>query len=150
MKTIARIRLLEANAHAADVSTPVFALPNDTDPLAHAVEIAGAARVDLHFPAFVDERAYSQAYLVRRRLRFKGDLRAIGEVLADQLLQMERTGFSSAVVGAMTTTEDAQRQLESFTAFYHGDVVREAPNRYPGVGKSPHAASALPAPTAKG
>lgn len=129
MKTLARIRLLDTHSHAADALTPVLALPNDAGPLAYAVEIAGAARVELHFPAFTDGRAYSQAYLVRRRLGFKGDLRATGEVLADQLLQMERMGFSSAVLSAGIAVEEAQRQLERFAAFYQGDVVREAPWR---------------------
>ncbi|CAM2175250.1 DUF934 domain-containing protein [Paraburkholderia sacchari] len=127
MTTIARIRLLGAHDHAADAQTPAFALPNDADPLAYATEIAGAARVELNFPKFTDGRAYSQAYLVRRRLGFKGDLRATGEVLVDQLLQMERMGFSSAVLGADVTVEEARRQLERFAAFYQGDVMREAP-----------------------
>ncbi|SDD16550.1 DUF934 domain-containing protein [Paraburkholderia lycopersici] len=127
MTTVARIRLLDTQGHAADAATPVLALPNDADPLAYAVEIEGAARVELHFPAFTDGRAYSQAYLVRRRLGFKGDLRATGEVLVDQLQQMERMGFSSAVLKGGTDGEEAQRQLERFAAFYQGDAVRSAP-----------------------
>lgn len=129
MKTATRIRLLSAREHAADDSASVLSLANDADPLAHAVEIAAATRVELHFPAFTDGRAYSQAYLVRRRLGFKGDLRATGDVLADQLLQMERTGFSSAVLNEGIAVEDALRQLERFPAFYQGDAVREAPYR---------------------
>jgi uncharacterized protein (DUF934 family) len=129
MKASARIRLLGASDHAADAASSVFALPNDADPSAYAAEIAGAARVELHFPAFTDGRAYTQAWLVRRRLGFKGDLRATGEVLVDQLLQLERMGFSSAVLGAGIDIEDAQRQLERFTAFYQGDVLRVAPYR---------------------
>ncbi|HEY4804474.1 MAG TPA: DUF934 domain-containing protein [Paraburkholderia sp.] len=137
MTTLARIRLLGAREHAADAATPLLALPNDADPLAYAAEIAAASRVELHFPTFTDGRAYSQAYLVRRRLGFKGDLRATGEVLVDQLLQMERMGFSSAVLGAGISVEDAQRQLERFTSFYQGDVVREAPYRGTGEGAAP-------------
>ncbi|WP_027816366.1 DUF934 domain-containing protein [Paraburkholderia bannensis] len=130
-----RIRLLSARDHAADTLDTidavdaVFALPNDADPLAHALEIAAAARVELHFPAFTDGRAFSQAWLVRRRLGFKGDLRATGEVLADQLLQMERTGFSSAVLQEGVERDEAERQLERFASFYQADVLREAPWR---------------------
>lgn len=127
MKVIPRIRLLDPRDHAADASTSVFALANDADPLAHAAEIAAAERVELHFPTFTDGRAYSQAYLVRRRLGFKGDLRATGDILVDQLLQMERMGFSSAVLNEGIARDDALRQLERFPAFYQGDVVREAP-----------------------
>ncbi|WP_322054433.1 DUF934 domain-containing protein [Paraburkholderia bannensis] len=130
-----RIRLLSARDHAADTldtidaGDAVFALPNDADPLAHALEIAAAARVELHFPAFTDGRAFSQAWLVRRRLGFKGDLRATGEVLADQLLQMERTGFSSAVLQEGVERDEAERQLERFASFYQADVLRDAPWR---------------------
>jgi uncharacterized protein (DUF934 family) len=129
MKTAARIRLLDAHDHAGDASASALILPNDADPLACAVEIANASRVELQFPTFTDGRAYSQAYLIRRRLGFEGDLRATGEVLVDQLLQMERMGFSSAVLGADVSVTDALRQLERFPAFYQGDALREAPWR---------------------
>ena len=130
MKPGQRIRLLSACDHDTEaVASAVLTLTNDADPLAHAAEIAKAARVELHFPSFTDGRAYSQAYLVRRRLGFKGDLRATGEVLVDQLLQMERMGFSSAVLNAEVDRDEAQRQLERFPAFYQADVVREAPYR---------------------
>ena len=127
MTTGSHIRLLDALDHAADTHGPVVSLANDVDPLVHAAEIAGAARVELHFPAFTDGRAYSQAYLLRRRMGFKGDLRATGEVLVDQLLQLERMGFSSAVLSGSVAMDDALRQLERFPAFYQGDVLRHAP-----------------------
>jgi uncharacterized protein (DUF934 family) len=129
MKTAARIRLLGGPEHADEAVGTVVTLPNDADPSDHAAEIADAARVELHFPTFTDGRAYTQAWLVRRRMGFKGDLRATGEVLVDQLQQLERMGFSSAVLGADIDIEDARRQLERFTAFYQGDVTREAPYR---------------------
>jgi uncharacterized protein (DUF934 family) len=129
MTTITRIRLLDTHEHCAQAATSALALPNDADPLAYALEIAGATRVELHFPAFTDGRAYSQAYLVRRRLGFKGDLRATGDVLVDQLQQMERMGFSSAVLKEGTDNEDAQRQLERYAAFYQADATRTAPYR---------------------
>jgi uncharacterized protein (DUF934 family) len=129
MNSFARLHLLSAGEHAADVSSSKLIIANDADPLAHAEAIAGAARVELQFPAFTDGRAYSQAYLIRRRLGFSGDLRATGEVLGDQLQQMERMGFSSAVLSEGVSMEDALRQLERFRGFYQGDVLREAPWR---------------------
>lgn len=124
-----RIRLLSAHDHTPDSQDTVLSLPNDADPLAHALEIASATRVELHFPTFTDGRAFSQAWLVRRRLGFRGDLRATGDVLADQLLQMERTGFSSAVLQEGVDRDEAERQLERFASFYQADVLREAPWR---------------------
>jgi len=129
MNPTSRLRLLSAAAHAADDRGSVVVLTNDADPLDHRDAIANAARVELQFPQFTDGRAYSQAYLIRRRLRFAGDLRALGDVLADQLIQMERTGFSSAVLKDGIAPEDARRQLDRFGAFYQADVVRDAPYR---------------------
>ena len=48
-------------------------------------------------------------------------------MLIDQLVQMERTGFSSAALKAGVDASDAQRQFERFPAFYQGDVVETAP-----------------------
>jgi uncharacterized protein (DUF934 family) len=93
-----RIRLLTSFHHAPDSGERVVVLPNDIDPVSCKDAIENAKRVELHFRQFTDGRAYSQAYLIRRRLRFTGDLRATGDVLADQLIQMERTGFSSSVL----------------------------------------------------
>src|SRR5579864_435935 len=114
MTSPAHIRLLTSFDHALDSSDLVVVLANDIHPVSCKVEIENARRVELHFPQFTDGRAYSQAYLIRRRLRFKGDLRATGDVLADQLIQMERTGFSSAVLKDGIDPVDAQRQLDRF------------------------------------
>src|SRR5215813_8443867 len=126
-----RIRLLTAAGHAADAEQieRVVKLANDVDPLTQRDAIAAAQRVELHFPSFTDGRAYSQAYLIRRRLGFVGDLRATGDVLADQIAQMERTGFSSAVLSNEVDVDDAQRQLRRFAAFYQGDAAHDAPFR---------------------
>jgi uncharacterized protein (DUF934 family) len=125
----ARIRILENAGHLADSVAHVVALDNDADPFAYSEAIAQADRIELHFPNFTDGRAFSQAYLIRRRLGFNGDLRATGDVLADQLIQMERTGFSSAVLAEGVDPADAQRQLDRFAAFYQGDVAHDAPFR---------------------
>jgi uncharacterized protein (DUF934 family) len=124
-----RIRILAAPDHLADAVAHVVALDNDADPFVYSEAIAQAERIELHFPNFTDGRAFSQAYLIRRRLGFNGDLRATGDVLADQLIQMERTGFSSAVLAEGVDPADAQRQLDRFASFYQGDVARDAPFR---------------------
>ncbi|WP_126283110.1 DUF934 domain-containing protein [Burkholderia stagnalis] len=122
MTTPQRIRLLTPAEHRDDPRDAALAISNDEalEPL--AARIAEASRIDLHFPAFTDGRAYSQAYLLRKRFGFAGDLRATGDVLVDQLLLMARTGFSSAVLGADADPEDARRQLERFPGFYQRDI----------------------------
>lgn len=129
MNDTTRIRLLTVPEHTSEPARHVVTLANDEDPHDRKSEIAAAARVELHFPNFTDGRAYSQAYLLRRRLGFKGDLRATGDVLVDQLIQMERTGFSSAVLKEGIDPNDARHQLDRFPAFYQGDVIQDAPFR---------------------
>ena len=97
-------------------------LANDADPFTLKDRLADIDRIDLDFPNFTDGRAYSQAYLLRRRLGFQGDLRATGDVLIDQLVQMQRTGFSSAVLKEGVDIADAQRQFERFGGFYQADA----------------------------
>ncbi|WP_231130524.1 DUF934 domain-containing protein [Burkholderia cepacia] len=123
-----RIRLLTPVEHDDETRDATLTIANDDELEPHAAQIAQAARIDLQFPSFTDGRAYSQAYLLRKRYGFAGDLRATGDVLVDQLLLMERTGFSSAVLGADADPEDARRQLERFSGFYQRDVRSAAPN----------------------
>ena len=104
----------------------VLTLQNDADP--RAVSLDGITRVDLHFPKFTDGRAYSQAFLLRRRLGFKGEIRATGDVLIDQLVQMQRSGFDVAVLREDQDIAQAERQFDRFGAFYQGDAVNTAPN----------------------
>ena len=117
------LRLLPA---AAPADAPqVLRLANDVDPT--EVSLDGVEVVELQFPKFSDGRAFSQAFLLRRRLGFAGDIRAVGDVLIDQLVQMQRTGFSSAVLRADQDIGLAQRQFERYAAFYQGDAVQTAP-----------------------
>jgi uncharacterized protein (DUF934 family) len=101
-------------------------LSNTQDPRDIALE--GVQRIDLHFPKFTDGRAFSQAFLLRRRLKFQGEIRATGDVLVDQLLQMQRVGFDVAVLRADQDIATAQAQLSRFAAFYQGDAVHTAPH----------------------
>ncbi|MDF1485158.1 DUF934 domain-containing protein [Ramlibacter sp. H39-3-26] len=117
------MKILSSHDHQppAAGASAVVALPNDADPL--ALPLDGVARIDLEFPDFNDGRAYSQAYLLRRRRGFAGDIRATGDVLIDQLVQMERTGFSSAVLKDGVNAADAKAQFDRFKGFYQGDVA---------------------------
>jgi uncharacterized protein (DUF934 family) len=100
-------------------------LANDVDPAAVALD--GVDRIDLQFPKFTDGRAYSQAFLLRRRLGFQGELRATGDVLIDQLVQMQRSGFDSAVLRADQDAAAAEAQFLRFASFYQGDARTIAP-----------------------
>ena len=119
------MKVLTAAEHAAANAAGVLQLPNDAD--IAGLDLAGVERVELNFPKFTDGRAFSQALLLRRRLGFGGDIRATGDVLPDQLVQMQRSGFTSAVLKEGKSLETAKRQLGFYAAFYQGDVQHPAP-----------------------
>ena len=121
-----RIKLVPAEAAALADPRDALQLDNDQDP--RESDLAGVARIELHFPKFSDGRAFSQAFLLRQRIGFQGDIRATGDVLIDQLVQMERTGFSSAVLRADQEPADALRQFEQYEAFYQGDAMNVHPS----------------------
>jgi len=108
-----------------DAPGTVLSLANDADP--RTADLDGVTRIDLHFPKFTDGRAYSQAFLLRRRLGFTGGIRATGDVLVDQVVQMQRSGFDSAVLRADQDPAVIQRQFDRFASFYQGDAVTTAP-----------------------
>ncbi len=120
------IDILHAGDLQPDDGLNVLVLANDADVQEAALE--GVDRIELNFPKFTDGRAYSQAFLLRRRLGFKGDIRATGDVLIDQLVQMERTGFSSAVLKEGKDVAEAQRQFDRYADFYQADVVTQQPH----------------------
>jgi len=121
-----------AESSAPNSGPTVVQLTNDASPFELA--LGGVERIELNFPKFTDGRAYSQAFLLRRRLGFAGDLRATGDVLIDQLVHMQRTGFSSAVLAEGVDVSDAQRQFERFASFYQGDAVTVQPRFKESVG----------------
>ena len=124
------LNLIASHANSAGATAQnILEIANDIDPrdLASQGALNGVDRIDLSFPKFTDGRAYSQAFLLRRRMGFKGDIRATGDVLIDQLVQMQRNGFSSAVLREGVDASAAQRQFERYAAFYQGDAVTTTP-----------------------
>ena len=110
----------------ANTSTEgVLAVDNAADVLALSLE--GVQRIDLHFPKFADGRAFSQAVLLRRRLGFTGTIRATGDVLIDQLVQMQRCGFSEAVLREDQNLAHGEELLRHFSGFYQGDLQQPRP-----------------------
>jgi uncharacterized protein (DUF934 family) len=69
--------------------------PNDRPVAELAPHLDRLAMVALVFPTFRDGRAYSQARQLRERYRYRGELRATGQVLRDQFLFLARSGFDA-------------------------------------------------------
>ena len=122
------MKIIAATAHTAcaEAQKDQVSLANDADP--RTLDLAGITRIDLHFPKFTDGRAYSQAFLLRRRLGYTGEIRATGDVLIDQLVQMQRSGFTVAVLKEGVDASAAQRQFDRFHGFYQGDAIHPEPH----------------------
>ncbi|GAB4063084.1 DUF934 domain-containing protein [Uliginosibacterium sediminicola] len=99
------------------------------------VEDLAAAQADLsalpliviHIERFADGRAYSSAALLRSRFGFKGELRAIGDVLRDQLFFLKRCGFDAFEIRADRSAADALASLKDFSEPYQGATVIDQP-----------------------
>jgi uncharacterized protein (DUF934 family) len=120
------MKIITTQEHQSAPKTGVLELANDVDP--RTLDLSGITRIDLQFPAFTDGRAYSQAFLLRRRLHFAGELRATGDVLIDQLVQMQRTGFDVAVLAEGVDASAAHRQFQRYADFYQGSAVDTQPH----------------------
>ena len=98
---------------------------DDPSALAHDVDTVPLVAVD--FPKFSDGRGYSIARLLREKYRFAGELRAVGDVLRDQLYYLQQCGFNAFSVRADRDLDDALRGLRDFGESYQATVERPVP-----------------------
>lgn len=78
--------------------------------------------VAIHFPVFRDGRGFSYGRELRTRLGYKGEIRAIGDVLQDQLFYLQRCGFDAFEMPATRDLEEALAGFKVFSLAYQGDV----------------------------
>ena len=102
-------------------------LANTVDIETLAADLPRLALVVLHFPKWVDGRAYTQARLLRTRYRYRGEVRATGDVLVDMLPLLQRTGFDAVCMRHGQKLESAMRALGYFAGHYQGDVTQPLP-----------------------
>ena len=93
----------------------------NVDDLARHLE--GLSAVALAFPSFTDGRAYSQARTLRDSLHFRGDLRATGNILPDQLAFMRQCGIDTFEVNGRFDLAAWQRAATAMTLTYQGEYV---------------------------
>ena len=118
------MRFIDPTTSAAEGA---LVLDNTADVLAQAEAIRAHAAVLLDFPKWTDGRAYSQAVLLRGRLRYTGEIRATGQVLADMLPLLRRCGFDAVQLRADQKIESAQRALGFFSTHYQTVPPERAP-----------------------
>jgi len=83
--------------------------------------------IAIDFPKFSDGRGYSIAYNLRARLGYSGELRAIGDVLRDQMFYMQRVGFDAFAPRADRSIEDALKGLSDFSEKYQTSWDEKSP-----------------------
>lgn len=83
--------------------------------------------VAVEFAQFVDGRGYSIGRLLRERFGFTGELRAIGDVLRDQLLALTRCGFNAFELKEGKSLEDALHAFDDFSDAYQNTVGQPVP-----------------------
>lgn len=93
--------------------------PTD-EALSLAGKLEGVALIAIHFPKFSDGRGYTKARQVRERLGFEGEVRAVGDVLPDQLYYMQRCGIDAFALKEGKKAEHAIACLEDLTVAYQG------------------------------
>lgn len=85
------------------------------------------AVIAIDFPKFADGRGYSIACHLRERLGYRGELRAIGDVLRDQLFYMQRVGFDAFEPRADKDIHEALKGLSDFSLNYQASSDEKLP-----------------------
>ena len=104
----------------------VWLAPNE-EPEALAEDLATLPVIGLHFPVFTDGRCLSTAAILRTRLAYRGELRALGDVQRDQLAPMRRCGIDAFRIRPDLDAGRAMAGLATMRHHYQGDVLDPRP-----------------------
>ena len=102
-------------------------LDSDESPEDLAADLDKIALVAINFPVFSDGRGYSSATLLRKQFNYKGEIRAIGDVLRDQLFYMKNCGIDSFVLRADRNADEALSSFKDFSESYQSTVTNPKP-----------------------
>jgi uncharacterized protein (DUF934 family) len=102
-------------------------LETDADPAALASDLGHLKLIAIRFASFTDGRGYSLARLLRERHGYRGELRAVGEVLRDQLYYLSRCGFDAFALRADQNAEQALAAFNDFSEDYQVSVEQPTP-----------------------
>ena len=104
----------------------VWLSPND-DLMEVAKQFSQWPLLAIDFPKFTDGRGYSIAWRLRNHYKYNGELRAIGNVLVDQLFFMLRVGFDTLALDPKVSATTAARNLAPFPDTYQGSTDNPEP-----------------------
>lgn len=110
--------------HEANVGIQLSA---DTDLETIAADLKHFAVIALEFPTFRDGRAYSLARRLREHYNYQGEIRAVGDVLRDQVGYMERVGFNAFEIDSRQKVEDALNAFKEINMRYQASSDQALP-----------------------
>lgn len=102
-------------------------LTSSEEPSSIKDDLASLSVIALDFPKFSDGRGYSSARELRSYFDYQGEIRAVGDVLRDQLYQMERCGFDCFAVREDRSIEEALSGFNDFSVGYQPDHKNPQP-----------------------
>jgi uncharacterized protein (DUF934 family) len=126
MPTLIKHRQIVAPSAVSPEGEVVRLEPTD-DPASIADRLDRVARVEVNFPKFGDGRGYSIARLLRERYGYKGELRAVGEVVRDHLYYMENVGFDAFLLREGEDPVEALTGFDDFSEAYQATATRPVP-----------------------
>jgi uncharacterized protein (DUF934 family) len=97
------------------------------DPAEVSSQLEHFALIAVNFPVFTDGRGYSIGRLLRERYGYKGELRAIGDIMQDQMFYLSRVGFDAFLLKDGQSVEGAIGALNVFSEAYQASVERPVP-----------------------
>ena len=124
--TLARWKAERDALLAAHAAVGVL-VPNTADIEAVYPQIEGRPLIVLQFPTFTDGRALSQAVVLRKRLGFGGELRAVGDVIRDLVFWLGRCGFDGIVPRKDQNLEGCREALGELTVAYQAAADGHTP-----------------------
>lgn len=102
-------------------------LNNTDDPALLAADLAGIELIAIEFPRFTDGRGYSIARLLRGRYGYRGELRAVGDILRDQIFYLTRVGFDAFELRDDQDPQVALSAQADFSIAYQASTDRPVP-----------------------
>lgn len=124
--TLARWQAEREALLAAHAAVGVL-VPNTADIEAVYPQIEDRPLIALQFPAFADGRALSQAVVLRKRLRFQRELRAVGDIIRDLVFWLGRCGFDSIVPRKDQNLEGCRAALDELKVAYQAAADEHTP-----------------------
>ena len=120
-------RVVQESSPSPSQGGEVLRLEPTDDPAVVADRLPHVARVEVNFPKFGDGRGFSIGRLLRERYGYKGEIRAIGQVIRDWLLFMERSGIDSFLLREDETAENALGAFSELPEAYQASAVEPQP-----------------------